>query len=117
MSRIPLVDVADLTPAQAEAYKRPSGKLNLFRLLAHAKTMQPGIGQDVQAMMAGVAIEPLDRELCILAVLHTDRGRYEWAQHLQVAEAMGIPKAKVDAIVDDRFGDPVFTAREKGPPA
>jgi len=113
MSRIPLVEVADLTPAQAEAHKGPSGKLNLFRLLAHAKTLQPGIGQAVQAMMTDVTIEPMDRELCILAVLHLDRGRYEWAQHLQVADAMGLPKAKVEAIADDRFGDPVFEPREK----
>ena len=113
VSRIPLVKPEDLTPEQAKTYHgSPNGKLNLFRLLAHAKTMGPGFTQMVQAMMTDLSVPPLERELVILAVLHLDRGEYEWAQHLQVAEAMGIPTAKVEAIAQDRFGDPVFTPDE-----
>lgn len=113
-SRIGLLAPEDMTPEQREAYeKSPSAKLNLSRLLAQAKTLQPGMGMLIRAMMTDTTLPPLEREIVILAVLHLDRGAYEWAQHEQVADAMGISKAKVDAIADDRFGDPLFNEREK----
>ena len=114
MNRIPLVPVEELTPTQRDAYdNKPGGKLNLSRLLAHAQTMQPGISQAVQAMMMDITVPPLERQICVLAVLHLDRGEYEWAQHMQVSKVMGIPDEKVAAIANDRFGDPVFNDREK----
>lgn len=114
VSRIPLVEIADLTPEQRDAYEnRPGGKLKLNRLLAHAVTIQPGISLAVKGMMTGIEVPPLERQICVLAALHLDRGAYEWAQHLQVSKAMGITDAKVEAIADDRFGDPVFDERER----
>jgi alkylhydroperoxidase family enzyme len=114
MTRIPLVEPADLTPEQAEVYRNsPSGKLTLFRLLAQAKTIYPGFSRMVQAIFAQLDVPPLEREIVTLAVLHLERGEYEWAQHLQVAAAMGVPEAKVAAIAADRFGDAAFTVREK----
>jgi alkylhydroperoxidase family enzyme len=114
MNRIPLVAVEDLTPEQRDRYDNsPGGKLNLGRLMAHAVSIQPGIGLAVQGMMTGIEVPPLERQICVLAVLHLDRGEYEWAQHMQVSRAMGIPDEKVVAIASDRFGDPVFNDREK----
>jgi len=114
MNRIPLVSVEDLTPEQRDRYDNaPGGKLNLSRLLAHAVSMQPGIALAVQGMMSGIEVPPLERQICVLAVLHLDRGEYEWAQHLQVSKAMGIPDEKVVAIANDRFGDPIFSDRER----
>jgi alkylhydroperoxidase family enzyme len=114
VSRIPLVPVSELTPEQRDNYEnRPGGKLNLNRLLAHAVAIQPGISQAVRGMMTGTKLPPLERQVCILAVLHLDRGAYEWAQHFQVSKTMGIPDAKIEAIADDRFGDPVFDDRER----
>jgi alkylhydroperoxidase family enzyme len=114
MSRIPLLDPADFTPDQAEDYRSsPSGKLNLFRLLGHAQTIRPGFKQMAQAIFAELTIPPLEREIVVLAVLHLERGEYEWAQHLQIAADMGIADEKLAAIAADRFGDPVFSAREK----
>lgn len=114
MSRIPLVAPEDLTPEQAETYRSsPSGKLNLFRLLAHARTMGPGFGGAIRAMMTDITLSPVERELVILATLHLERGAYEWAQHMQVAPALGISEARIQAIADDRFGDAVFDERER----
>lgn len=114
MNRIPLVAVEDLNAEQRDAYdNRPGGKLNLSRLLGHAVTMQPGISAAVHGMMTGIEVPPLERQICVLALLHLERGAYEWAQHMQVSKMMGIPDAKVEAIADERFGDPVFDDREK----
>ncbi|MBV9510692.1 MAG: carboxymuconolactone decarboxylase family protein [Caulobacteraceae bacterium] len=114
MTRIPLMRVEDLTPEEQDNYHHaPGGKLNLGLLLAQARSFRPGMGAVVKAMMTDIAIPPLERQVCVLAVLHLDRGAYEWAQHLQVSKAMGIPDAKVEAVADDRFGDPIFNDREK----
>ena len=114
MNRIPLVAIEDLTPEQRDRYDNaPGGKLNLSRVLGHAVTMQPGISLAVQGMMSGIELPPLERQICVLAVLHLDRGEYEWAQHMQVYKTMGIPDEKVAAIANDRFGDPIFNDREK----
>src|SRR3546814_187874 len=95
MARIPLVEVDELTPAQRDAYdNKPGGKLNLSRLLAHAVSIQPGIGLAVQGMMTGIDVPPLERQICVLAVLHLDRGAYEWAQHMEVSKAMGIAEER-----------------------
>src|SRR3546814_12917461 len=64
-ARIPLVEVDELTPAQRDAYdNKPGGKLNLSRLLAHAVSIQPGIGLAVQGMMTGIEVRQLVSQLC-----------------------------------------------------
>ena len=114
MNRIPLMRVEDLTQAEQDHYNNgPGGKLNFYLLLAHARGMRAGISALVQGMMMDITVPPLERQICVLAALHLDRGAYEWAQHIQVSKAMGIPDAKVEAIADDRFGDPVFDDRER----
>jgi alkylhydroperoxidase family enzyme len=114
MTRIPLARLEDLTPEQRDRYENaPGGKNNLSLLFAHAKEIQPGIGIAIKGMMTGIEVPPLERQVCVLAVLHLDRGAYEWAQHMAVSKAMGIDPRKIEAIADDRFGDPVFNDREK----
>ena len=114
MSRIPLVEPDALTPMQAEVYENsPAGKLDLFRLLAHAQTLYPGFSQLTQAIFTQLAIPPPERELMILAVLHLDRGAYEWAQHVQIALGMAITQVQIDAIAQDQFAAPVFDERQR----
>jgi alkylhydroperoxidase family enzyme len=114
VNRIPLMKLEDLTPEEQDRYHHaPGGKLNLTLLLAQARGLRGGMGALVQAMMNDITVPPLERQICVLAVLHLDRGAYEWAQHMEVSKAMGIPAEKIAAIADDRFGDPVFNYREK----
>lgn len=112
--RIPLPDPKDMTPEELAKYQSsPANQLNISRLLSLAKTMMPGFQAMNEGMATGVTIPPHEREIVTLAVLHLERGEYEWAQHLEVAKFMGIPQAKVDAIAKERFGDSVFTDRER----
>jgi alkylhydroperoxidase family enzyme len=114
LSRIPLVEPSALTPVQAEAYKNsPAGKLDLFRLLAHAQTIYPGFSQMTHAIFAQLTIPPNERELMVLAVLHLDRGAYEWAQHVQIAQGMGIPQVQIDAIAQGCFAASAFDERQR----
>lgn len=111
MSRIPLVEIEALTPAQREKYE--AAKLNIFRLVAHDTVFSPLMSQIADVIFSKLSIPPLERELMVLAALHLERGRYEWAQHEQIALDMGIGPQKIAAIQDHRFGDPVFDDREK----
>ena len=113
-SRIPLLDPQDMTPEQRAAYdSAPAKRTNLGRLIAQAPTLGPALAHFNEVMATSIAVPPLEREVVTLATLHLQRGEYEWVQHLKVAERMGIPKAKVDAIAHDRFDDPLFTERER----
>lgn len=114
MSRIPIATLDELTPEQHDAYQNAPGcRNNLFLLLAHSRSLSPSFSQAVKAMMTEITLPPLERQICVLAVLHLDRGAYEWAQHMEVSKALGISPEKIEAIADDRIGDPVFNDREK----
>jgi alkylhydroperoxidase family enzyme len=112
--RLPLLEPKDMTPEQREKYESsPANRIYLSRLLGHASTLSPHFTAFNVAMATSITVPPLERELMVLAVLHLERGEYEWAQHMEVARMMEIPQAKVDAIANDRFGDPVFNDRER----
>lgn len=114
VSRIPLLEPEDMTQEQRERYNsNPTYRTNLSRLFANAPTLAPVLTTFNTTMASQIEVPPLEREIVTLTTLHLDRGEYEWAQHLEVANFMGIPKAKVDAIANERFSDPVFTDRER----
>lgn len=114
MSRIPLVDPAELSAEQADYYhNHPGGKLNIYRLLCQAPTCQPGYGQLATAIFAKLAVPPEERELVVLAVAQLQDCTYEWAQHVQIAREMGIEQECIDAIAAGQLAAPVFGERER----
>lgn len=114
MTRIPPVAPEDLPPDLAEIYRNsPSGKLNIFRLHAHAPTVFPGYSAMAQAIFAKLDVPPLERELVVLVVAVLQDCEYEWAQHEQIAASMGIPQAQIDAIRGGDFTGSAFNDRER----
>lgn len=114
MPRIPPVAPEDLPPELAEIYRTsPSGKLNIFRLHAHAPTVFPGYSAMAQAIFAKLDVPPLERELMVLMVAELEQCEYEWAQHAQIAASMGIPQEKISAIQVGQYDADVFNDREK----
>lgn len=114
MPRIPLLPPEEMTPEQVEVFRNsPSGKLNIFRLLAHAATLHDGLGRFTQAIFTSLTIPPPEREIAVLAVCSLERGGYPWAQHVQIARAMGIADDKIDAIAAHRFDAAAFDRRER----
>ena len=112
--RIPLPEPKDMTPKQREEYEsNPLARTNISRLFNVAVTMSPALKDLNLAMATSITVPPLEREIVALAVLHLDRGEYELVQHREVAKMMGIPDAKVQAIADERYGDPIFNEREQ----
>jgi AhpD family alkylhydroperoxidase len=114
MARIPLVEPENLTPEQAEIYRNSaSGKMNIFRLLAHAPTCSPGYTQLAQAIFAKLEVPPQERELVVLMVARIEDCDYEWAQHVQIALDMGIDQNKIDAIAELQHENAALTDRER----
>ena len=112
--RIKLREPEDMTPEERAAYEsNPMARTNIARLFSIAETMSPHLTAMNMAMATSITVPPLEREIVALAVLHLDRGEYEIAQHMEVYKMMGIPDAKVKAIKHERYGDPVFTDRER----
>lgn len=112
--RIPLREPEEMTPEEREQYlANPMARINLSRLFSLAPTMSQKVTELNMAMATSITVPPLEREIVALAVLHLERGEYEIAQHDVVAERMGIPRTKVDAIANERYTDPMFTDREK----
>lgn len=98
MQRIPLVAPEDLEGDLAEAYGTPAGKATFFRLLANAPTAYAAYRPFTQAILAKLALDPVDRELIVLLTADLEQGEYEWAQHVKIAKSMDITDAQIDAI-------------------
>lgn len=112
--RIKLIEPDEMTLERRAKYEAdPMARTNLARLLSIAETMAPRLTEFNVTMATTITVPPLEREIVALATLHLERGEYEIAQHDVVAERMGIPRAKVDAIAQERFNDPIFSDREK----
>lgn len=67
------------------------------------------MSQIADVTFSKLSIPPLERELMVLPALHLERGKYEWAQHEQIALDMGVAPEKIAAIKDHRFGDKAST--------
>ena len=114
VGRIKLIEPEEMTSDQRNHYEtQPSARNNLARLMSVAETLAPKLAEFNIAMATTITVPPLEREIVALATLHLERGEYEIAQHDVVAERMGIPRAKVEAIAQERFRDPMFTDRER----
>lgn len=104
----------DLSPeAQRDWDANPSANTTLSRLLDLAPTMSPHLRALNVAMATTITVPPMEREVVCIATLTLERGAYEIAQHRVVAARMGISEEKFAAIEHERYGDPLFTPREK----
>jgi alkylhydroperoxidase family enzyme len=104
----------EMTPQeQAEYDADPLKRVNLSRLFSLAPSMAPGLTEMNKGMATGLTVPPEEREIVAFAVLNLERGEWELAQHHEVVKMMGIAPAKVDAVVQERYGDPAFTTRER----
>ncbi len=99
MSRIPLVRVEHMTPAQREQYERfPS---NLSRALLLADTRLAGALPNLANALRASGLDPKLREGLILRVAALSGSAYERMQHLGQAAKVGWTAAEIAAIEAD----------------
>ena len=98
MARLPYVDPATAPDEVRDLLDRLPVKLNVFRMMAHATTDFRPLVQLGSAILGRQKLDPRLRELVILRVANLSPSRYEWVQHVPIAEATGATAAQIAAL-------------------
>ncbi|MEO8713377.1 MAG: carboxymuconolactone decarboxylase family protein [Acetobacteraceae bacterium] len=101
MARVPLLEQADLAPADRALLNRP---IALFKTLAHSPE-----GLRAFAALGGFIrhksrLDPRLRELAILQVGWLARAPYEWSHHIKLGRQFGVSDADIRALIEDSAG-------------
>lgn len=107
MNRMPYPDPKSVPP-QVQALLDARPPRNVFRMLAHAPALMPGIMELTGAILYRSHLEPVLRELAILRVGHLCGSSYEVHQHRKIAQAIGLSQEKIDGTAHD--ADPALYA-------
>jgi 4-carboxymuconolactone decarboxylase len=97
VARLPYVDPEQAPEPVREAFERLP-PLNIFRLLAHAKTCFRPFLRLGEAILTRQELDPRFRELAILRVARLTPAEYEWVQHVAIARAVGVTDAQIEAL-------------------
>ena len=97
MARIQPIDPAT-APDDVRAALDNLPALNIFRTLAHAETAFRPFLRFGGAVLTRMQLDPLVRELVILAVAHEAEAEYEWVQHVAIAKAVGATDPQIAAV-------------------
>ena len=111
MTRMDYPDPNNMPPAvQAMLDARPPR--NIFRMLAHAPALLPGIMELTGAILYRAKLDPVSRELAVLRVGHLCGSHYEVGQHRKIARAIGLPQEKIDAALQDDIDFSIYAEKE-----
>lgn len=113
MQRIPLVDIETAPEEVQDAFRALPVRLNIFRMMAHAPTSFRPLMRLGSSILSAQQLDPELREYAILLAAHTYGGRYEWIQHVPIAEACGASAEQVEAIEKGNLAAGCFDARQK----
>lgn len=98
MARLPYPDPATLPEETQRLLEQLPVKLNIFRMMANAPTNFRPLVTLGTAVLAQQKLPHKLRELAILRVANLSSAKYEWVQHVPIAEACGITSAQIAAI-------------------
>jgi alkylhydroperoxidase family enzyme len=113
MARLPYVDPATAPEEVRQVLAQLPVQLNVFRMMAHAETgFRPLLGLGT-AILARQQLQPKLRELAILRVATLSSARYEWVQHVPIAQATGASEAQVAAIERGEIDATCFDTLER----
>lgn len=103
MARLPYFDLDQASPEIRHLLKdRPP--LNIYRMVAHGGPAAEGFLGLGTAILRRSSLSPVLRELVILRVGALCSSHYEVTQHRRVAAQVGVPAAKVDAVLEAPTG-------------
>ena len=99
MARIQPLDPDDANEKVREALDNLP-PLNIFRTLAHAETAFRPFLRFGGTVLGRMSLDPLVRELAILAVAKEAEAEYEWIQHVAIAKAVGATDEQIAALAE-----------------
>src|SRR6185369_3531348 len=100
MNRMPYPDPKSV-PAAVQALLDARPPRNVFRMMAHAPALMPGIMELTGAILYRAKLDPVLRELAILRVGNLCGSSYEVSQHQKISQAIGLAQAKIDGTAKD----------------
>src|SRR5579872_5554306 len=103
LPRLPYLDQASMPPEIAALWDRRP--LNLYRMIAHAKTAAPGFLALGRALLTESELDPKLRELVILRVGAISNAGYEIYQHKRVGQSVGLSDDEIGAALRERSDD------------
>ena len=113
MARLPYVDPASAPEHVREVLDRLPVNLNVFRMMAHAENdFRPLVGLGT-AILGRQKLSAKLRELAILRVATLSPARYEWVQHVPIAQATGVAAGQVAALERGDITADVFDPLER----
>lgn len=86
--------------------------LNIFKILAHCRTIGPPFLQLGNAILRKGSLPPLLRELAILRVGVLAKADYEVTQHIPIGRRAGLTDVQIEALADWR-DSPHFSDHER----
>ena len=98
MARLPYVEPADASDGVREVLQSLPVSLNIFKMMAHAETSLRPLLALGGSILGQQKLDPRLRELAVLQVAVLTPGRYEWVQHVPIAQAVGASDASIEAI-------------------
>ena len=99
MARIPPLDPAAV-PDDVREVLDNLPPLNIFRTLAYAETAFRPLMRFGGAVLGRMALDPVVRELAILAVAKEAEAEYEWLQHVAIGKAVGVTDAQIALLAE-----------------
>ena len=113
MQRIPLVDVESAPEEVQKTLSALPVSLNIFRMMAHASTSLRPLMSLGTSILTAQQLDPELREYAILLGVKAYNGRYEWIQHVPIAEACGASKEQIEAIEKGDLRSSIFDVKEQ----
>lgn len=113
VARLPYPDIDQASEEVRVTFGRLAAPLNVMRMMAHAEGCFKPMTRLGGAMLGKLKLDPKLRELALMRTVGMEGGRYEWVQHVPVAQALGIGAAQLAAIEAGTIDAPCFDAREQ----
>jgi 4-carboxymuconolactone decarboxylase len=82
----------------APGVQQTLGELHIFPTLARHKAMFRAWLPFAGFLLRDGSLPARERELLILRTARNCRSNYEWAQHVRVASALGVPRSEIDRV-------------------
>jgi len=113
MPRIPLVDPATAPEPVRSTFAKLSLQLDIFKMMAHASESFRPLLKLGSSILAKQQLDARMREYAILLAVHSLGGRYEWVQHVPIAEDCGITAQQIAALERGDLTAACFDEKEK----
>lgn len=113
MPRIDPVNIETASDEVQSVFQQLPVHLNIFRMMAHAPNSLRPLLRLGASILSAQQLDPELREYAILMAARSYGGRYEWLQHVPIAEACGASPEQIAAIENDQLTADCFCAKQQ----